>query len=85
MRGRLNIDGREYDVFLTEEQLEELELKPFYFGCEHTITPDTTSFLFIGRALAPEGLEGRCLIVNRSWRAEVFEHNGRQLIKFVRA
>jgi hypothetical protein len=38
----------------------------------------------VALGLAPEGLEKRCLFVHSTHEAKVFEHKGRQFIKFVR-
>ncbi len=40
--------------------------------------------LFIGNALAPSGLEYRCLIVDKDWRMETQEYGPHTILTFYR-
>lgn len=46
------------------------------------LTGDWNGPLTIGYGLAPDGLDGKCLVVDKGWKMEVKTENGYQVLVF---
>lgn len=64
---------------------EAFESDLFHFGDEIRISPSPTRTdtpLFIGRGLAPNDLESKCLIVSSDWEMKTQIYDGRTVLTF---
>lgn len=62
----------------------ENEKEIYNFGDEFRIDTWTGAPLFIGDGLAPDGLEGKCLMVGSDYKMEVQEHSGFTMLTFTK-
>ncbi len=66
------------------EYPEFAKSQPFYFGNKYTLTTNYEGPLTIAYGLAPENMEGRCLIINDGYRMEIFRYGCENMIKFIK-